>query len=192
MGTSTSHPSPKGSSPGAPEWKEAKEAIKEGANPRQIVNRVLDAFNAQYGESTRDTLIDAGVKKVAEVLTQKLTATTNRNEMLVIGFITEARKQLALNNCNSLFAELALSSGSKAILQGGAHPEREFAADFATKIVDYVVSRDLPSTLGSVGLANLESVKTLLGSVSHDFHNQANSSTETAPIEILKEVLRRR
>lgn len=189
MGTSVSQPSPKGSSPGGPEWKEAKESIKEGAQPRQIVQNVLSAFGSEYGAEAQSVLIDAGVKKVAEVLDAKLRGSAPRNEALLASFITDARKELALSQANSFFAELALSSGSKAILQGGDAPAKSFAADFASKIVDYVVSRDLPSTIGSKGLANLESVRKLLGSVSEDFQTRANSSRENDAIRILENLL---
>lgn len=189
MGTSVSHPSPGGSSAGGSEWKDAKESIKDGATSRQIIQNVLTAFGAEYGADAQAVLIDPGVKKVAEILDNKLRTTPNRNEMLVAGFIMDARKELALSQTNSFFAELALSAGSKAILQGGNDPSKAFAAGFASKIVDYVVSRDLPSTIGSKGLANLESVTRLLGSVTQDFQGRAQASSETSSISILESIL---
>ncbi len=189
MGTSVSHPSPGGSSAGGSEWKAAKESIKDGAQPRQIVQNVLAAFGAEYGAEAQAVLIDSGVKKVAEILDNKLREAPTRNQMLVAGFITDARKELALTQTNSFFAELALAAGSKAILQGGDSPSKAFAADFASKVVDYVVSRDLPSTIGSKGLANLESVNRLLGSVSADFQGRAQASDETNSVSILENLL---
>lgn len=189
MGTSVSHPSPRGSSPGGSAWKEAKESIKDGAQPRQIVQNVLGAFGAEYGAKAQAVLIDAGVKKVAEVLEAKLQDAPGRSEFLVASFIADARKELALTQTNSFFAELALSSGSKAILQGGDAPSKTFAADFASKVVDYVVSRDLPSTIGSKGLTNLESVKRLMTSVSGDFQGRAHASPETNAVRLLENLL---
>ncbi|MCM2354121.1 MAG: hypothetical protein NDI63_10955 [Pseudobdellovibrio sp.] len=184
MGTSVSHPSPSGV-----EWKEAKESIKEGAQPHNIVQNVLVAFGAEYGAEAQKVLVDAGVKKVAEILDAKLQGAVIRNEMLVATFINDARRELALSQSNSFFAELALSAASKAILQGGEAPSKSFAADFASKVIDYVVSRDLPSTIGSKGLTNLESVKRLLNSVSENFKARAEAGTDTNSIRILESLL---
>lgn len=189
MGTSVSHPSPKSKTTGGSEWKEVKKSIKDGALPHQIVGNVLSAFGAEYGEQALVVLIDAGVRKVAEILDDKLSNGPIRNEILVANFIVDTRKELAISQCNSFFAELALTAGAKAILQGGETPAESFAAEFASKVIDYVISRDLPSTIGSSGLVNLESVERLLGSVSLDFQRKALRSPETNSISILENLL---
>ena len=189
MGTSVSHPSPGGSSPGGPEWKEAKESVKEGGQPREVVQKVLGAYGSEYGADAQAVLIDAGVRKVAEILNNQIATGAVRNEQLVAGFITGARRELAVTQTNSFFAELALSAGAKAILQGGDNASKTFAADFASKVIDYVISRDLPSTIGSKGLVNLESVRSLLGTVATNFQTQANASRETDAIRILESIL---
>lgn len=189
MGTSVSQPSPKGSVPGAPEWKDAKETVSAGSPPARIIDGVLAAFGAQYGTAFSDTLVDAGVQKVAEILTAKLSTAAARDEKLVGNFIVDARKALAQSHCNSFFAELALSAGSKAILQGGDNPQGSFAAEYATKVVDYAVSRDLPATFGSAGLTNLESLKTLLGGVHKEFEAKAQKSSQRDGVGIIKQIL---
>lgn len=189
MGTSVSHPSPRGNSPGAPEWKEAKDSIKEGANPRQVAQGILGGFGSEYGADAQAVIIDAGVRKVAAVLETQLAASTVRGEAAVITFISQARKELALSQTNSFFAELALSAASRALMQGGDSAEKSFAAGFASKVIDYVVSRDLPSTIGSKGITNLESLDRLLAGVSTNFEERAQASRLTDSIQILESIL---
>ena len=189
MGTSVSHPSPRGNSPGAPEWKEAKKNTKEGTTPREVVRGVLSGFGSEYGENAKGVLIDDGVKKVAAVLSAQTHASNARNEEAVLSFITDARRELALSQTNSFFAELALTAGSKALLQGSDDPQKVFASSFASKVIDYVVSRDLPSMIGSKGLTNLESVDRLLAEVSASFEQKAQASDQTDPIRILESIL---
>ena len=189
MGTSVSQPSPKGTLPGASDWKTAKAIVSSGGGSIQIISKILSAFSAQYNSNAKATLLDAGVQRVAQVLADKLATGANRDGRLVASFIVEARKALAHSQTNSFFAELALSAGSKAIMKGESAPARVFAVEYATKVVDYAVSRDLPTTIGSVGATNLETVKSVISGIEGEFSSRASTAQESDPIQILERLL---
>ena len=167
MGTSISQPSPKNT-----DWKSSKVAISNGESVGKIIASILDGFYSEYGQERVTILVDSGVKKVIEILSEKSTILHPSPEEFVTSFILEARRELAIHECNSFFAELALTAGSKAIVSDPNNTSSGFVVEYAARIFDYVISRDLPTTIGSRGVVNLETLSKLLVDVKSECKRQ--------------------
>ena len=155
MGTSVSHPSPSGSSPGGKEWGEAQQDTAYNGDSAKILDSVLGAYNAQYSTSTQDILVDSGVKQI-ENLISRTDFSSDDTLSTLKDFMVESRKILSEQKCNSFFAEMALMAGAKTIKESDeSSKNQKFCENYLSKVVDYSVSRDMTEVVGNTGINNI-------------------------------------
>lgn len=162
MGTSKSQPSPKGRSDAGKAWAQTADDFKSGVKPEDAFEKILKAYQAEYKENTADVLVDNGVKIVEKLVRDLKDNPKEDVSKRIANFFIETRSALALEGSNSFLAEVALSCGAEAILQEKKERVQTFQIAYLAKIVEYIVSRDLPKLFGSPGMVNSLSVEKLL------------------------------
>ncbi len=192
MGTSISQPSPSGSEPGGPEWKDAQDAIKSGEPAARVTDKILGAFSAEYGDSALEKLVDRGVQIVSDLARQTNTRPGESTEKLIARFSREAKKELAVASANSFFAELAITAAAKALANEPAQIGQRLSSEYLASVFDYVVSRDLPKTIGSLGLTNLSAVDTLLSEIRKSITKTVRQRGIDNPADALRAILPQR
>ncbi|MCS5710431.1 hypothetical protein [Candidatus Berkiella aquae] len=170
MGTSTSQPSPIGRTEVGRKWHNVKQCLKIGAPAREVVLAINNAFTAEYGENS--PLLDKGVKLIISLIK----SIENKQVEKIPTFIAEGRRILALEGCNSFFAELALTCAAKSLLKNDTDIHQQFTKEYCKKAIDYIISRDLAFTIGSKGLTNLYSVEVTSKSISNYIDSMANTN----------------
>lgn len=162
MGTSKSQPSPKGRSDAGKAWTQNSDDFKKGVEPQDAFDKILKAYKAEYKERTVEVLVDNGVKIVENIV--KNLKDNPREDVTdrIANFFIETRSALALEGNNSFLAEVALSCGAEAIVKDKKERIQTFQVGYLAKIVEYIVSRDLPKLFGSPGVVNSLSVEKLL------------------------------
>lgn len=187
MGTSVSQPSPKGRSLSGKSWGAVRKAFLYSEPAPRIFTRIFQAFTAEYREGTADKIVDAGVTAVFRMLQESDYSELSQIERYrAIGTLTtQARRELALSGINSFFAELAISCASATILSG-ENINNKFSKEFLSKVMDYILSRDLPMLIGSEGVMNLEETKALLNNLKNYVQTLIPAGNEFDPIVFLK------
>ncbi|EPZ51832.1 MULTISPECIES: hypothetical protein [Pseudomonadati] len=187
MGTSVSQPSPTASSEGGNEWNDVKDSIRNFTNIENITSKLVVAYESQYDASASEVIVDRGVESVITSLERQISANTSSEEK-VLNMMLASRKELAINNCNSFFAEIALSAASTALMSNNADVMKKFASNYAKRIIDYIASRDLPMNIGTKGLTNLGSLDRVLSSSEQYFESKLNQSQTGTITEKLKSI----
>lgn len=188
MGTSISQPSPSSPSEGGEAWTDLRKTLKTDALPEKAIEQVFQAYQAEYGDSAIALIADPGVQKI-EALVTSLSPSAQKNEFLKVAeYTTRARRILAKEKCSSFLAELAISAGVSALLEKTPEARREtFVKNYVLKLVDYVVSRDLPSTIGSVGLPNPAFVQAFVSATEKSLSSLPNA--KNGILALVKSVL---
>ena len=160
MGTSISQGSPTGRSATGQAWSSVKRAVAEGQAPEKVITSIGRAYTTQFGDDFAEKLVDKGVE-----LTEGLIKNFRGKKSDLGEFIVETKKVIASNQANSFVAELAVTAAGSAIADNDGNLYETFKARFAEKIVDYAISRDLPETISTPGLPNLNSSENLFREV---------------------------
>lgn len=188
MGTSISQPSPKGRNTTAKSWKSVKTSFQSKDDPQYIYTKIFKAYAVEYSNHAANTIIDPGVELVVGLLRNSNYQNLNPIDRLrfIGNFTLHARRELALGNCNSFFAELAVSCASATVMSN-EDIDRKFSEEFLIKVIDYILSRDLPAIIGSGGVINLGSLKNLLNHFQDIIHQKIPRDGQLDCIEFLRE-----
>lgn len=187
MGTSISQPSPSGTQPGAPEWKATQEEVSAGTTPSRLLNSVYSSYAAEYGPSALGILCDEGVRAVELVFKEVCGSSYKSTEERLLDLIKRSRAALAEKGVNSFFSELCLKSASRAISNlpsstpsTSAETSSALAKEFTASIVDYSLSRDLPTIVATVGIKNPQALDRLIGECKNELSKQKFESIDEA------------
>ncbi len=177
MGTSTSQPSPK-----TPKWRRLQSVTRDSASPREIRQCAFSALTDQYGDKLVNLIVDPGVKIVESEINDILVSRKNADEPLVHSFIKKVRTRLATEGKNSFFSDLALQAGLS--VQGTESATfQNFCAGYFSNVIDYLLSRDMPSTFGSSETVTPSQIRKKL----YELHEEVLKEIKDKDIKTLEE-----
>jgi len=175
VGTSKSQPSPIGRSESGKAWKEVVENLSEGVTATATFASILSAYKKEYKEQTLNVLADKGVIAIEKLVSEyRPPSGTTESSEIVADYFIRARTILAEKQSNSFLAELALSAGTIAVTSTEDRGT-SFCTSYFSKLLEYIISRDLPRVFGSAGLPNNYSVEQFIKSSSKDLKSVAKS-----------------
>lgn len=143
------------------EWKQYIKNIESNQPHEIIIKSAFHAFKSDYPQNYLEVINDKGVKLVQEKLKESIQQKIeNKAE-----FLFEVDKTLALNQANSVFANLAKKTAWQ-VLQPDYPKFSNFQSQYIITIMSYFWTRDLVTHFGSRGNVNFVSTDNFLSSMS--------------------------
>lgn len=170
MGTSKSQPSPTGRSGSGKAWQDAIDSLAVGTSTTHAFDLIIRAYQKEYDQQTLDILADKGVLAIEKLVNEyQAPAGTTDSSAIIADYFIKARMMLSEKQSNSFLAELALSAGTNALASETQDRGALFRTSYFSKLLEYIVSRDLPRIFGTAGLPNNYSAEQFLNAASKDF-----------------------
>lgn len=150
MGTSKSQPSPTGRSESGKAWQDAVDGLAVGTTATKAFDLIIRAYQKEYDQQALGVLADNGVLAIEKLVNEYQVPTgTSDNSAIIADYFIKARMMLSENQSNSFLAELALSAGTNALASDSQDRGESFRTSYFSKLLEYIVSRDLPKIFGS-------------------------------------------